>query len=111
MQAPQGMPAEDQLILRSTYGGKSFQEQFYSFFDTKRSEVFRFFKEESVLIYNGNPANGLQNVRDAFNGLPATKHEISSVDAQPICVSVCANSLPLQAPSIIVTVYMFVYIQ
>ncbi len=60
------------------------QEYFYRVYDSSRHEVFRFYREDSVLIWNGNAKKGLQTLRDFFQQLPPSTHNIQSIDCQPI---------------------------
>lgn len=53
-------------------------------YDSSRHEVFRFYREDSVLIWNGNAKKGLQTLRDFFQQLPPSTHNIQSIDCQPI---------------------------
>jgi hypothetical protein len=60
------------------------QEYFYRVYDSSRHELFRFYREDSVLIWNGNAKKGLQTLRDFFQQLPPSTHNIQSIDCQPI---------------------------
>jgi len=38
--------------------------------------LFRFYKEESVVIWNGNAKKGLSTLNEFFKQLPPSKHEV-----------------------------------
>ncbi|KAH7726958.1 NTF2-related export protein [Aphelenchoides avenae] len=42
---------------------------------------------EPSLIWNGNNVDGLQNIQSFWSNLPATEHELRSVDAHPLSIS------------------------
>lgn len=40
--------------------------------------------DNGVVVWNGNGANGKEQIEKFFNDLPRTEHTISTLDAQPI---------------------------
>merc|ERR1711879_1036314 len=77
--------AKATLIDTNARAGEIFvKEYFYRVYDSSRHELFRFYREDSVLIWNGNAKKGLQTLRDFFQQLPPSTHNIQSIDCQPI---------------------------
>jgi len=65
--------------------GESFAKDFYYHVcDSSKHELYRFYKEDSVVLWNGNAKRGLQSLNEFFKQLPPTKHEVTSVDCHPM---------------------------
>ena len=44
----------------------------------------KLYGEASIALWNGNPLETSSNIFQFLSQLPASKHEISSIDAQPV---------------------------
>ena len=75
---------EDELLTLSTLSGYEFTELFYNIFDTQRLEIGHFFKENSIIIWDGKKLSSLNMINQFFKELPSTKHNISSIDVHSI---------------------------
>jgi len=73
-----------QLAQIATLGGEKFKDLFFAIYDAQREEVFHFYRESSVLIWNGHRKSGINEIKSFNKSLPSSKHDIKSADAQPI---------------------------
>lgn len=88
------------LVLQTALGGEIFvQDYFYTVYDTSRKDLIRFYNAGSELIYNGLLVKGHEALRAFFDELPATKHEVHSLDCQPV-----RSADPSAPPNILVSV-------
>ncbi len=52
--------------------------------DTKRELLVNFYRDNSVMVWNGHRLQGKRNLQMAFKALPTTQHKLEAVDVQPI---------------------------
>eukprot|EP01114_Cavostelium_apophysatum_P022618 TRINITY_DN8245_c0_g1_i1.p1 TRINITY_DN8245_c0_g1~~TRINITY_DN8245_c0_g1_i1.p1 ORF type:complete len:140 (+),score=12.94 TRINITY_DN8245_c0_g1_i1:91-510(+) len=72
------------LALTSQTGESFVKENFYKVFDGSRQEIFRLYRDKSIVIWNGTPYGGLASIMDFFKSLPSSQHTIESIDCQPM---------------------------
>ncbi|ETN67612.1 NTF2-related export protein [Anopheles aquasalis] len=63
---------------------EEFTKLYYESVDKKRHQMSRLYMDNGVVVWNGNGANGKEQIEKFFNDLPRTEHTISTLDAQPI---------------------------
>jgi hypothetical protein len=51
-------------------------------------EVFRFFHDSSLVVWDGTRYTGGGDIKAFWKALPSTSHDVKSLDAQPISGSV-----------------------
>ncbi len=91
--APPSSSSDDIRIRLSDLAGERFKDLFYSIFDAKRQDLGRFFTSRSVLLWEGVPKQGKEEIEKFFDSLPPTKHTISSLDIQQVSPSVLLISI------------------
>ncbi len=64
--------------------GEKFVQTFYTILDSRRSDIIRMFTQNSICIYDGNPAIGLPTITQLYHVLPPCKHTVESIDIQAI---------------------------
>ena len=67
-------------------GGDQFAKMFYSSLDTSRQDLKHLYHDESKVVWNGQPLLGREKVSAFLNELPPSRHELSSLDCQPVAV-------------------------
>jgi NTF2-related export protein 1/2 len=71
---------------------EQFSKLYYKTFDTQRHRLAALlYTDRSIIVWNGNPYRGLSQINSLLLNLPATKHELSSIDCQPINKEAIAN--------------------
>jgi len=93
-----------QIALVSALSGDKFKDLFYSVCDTHREEIINFYKQNSILIWGGQKNGGCPDLRTFWKKYPPTKHEIHSLDAQPVNVDLKVGNVPGSAAAIVVSV-------
>eukprot|EP00128_Syssomonas_multiformis_P004567 Colp12_sorted_trinity150504_noHs@25844 len=79
------MNIEDKTLIDATArGGEQFVDLFYKYYDSQRQILQRLYKDDALLIWNGNPSAGVDAIKLFFEVLPPSKHQIQAVDCQPI---------------------------
>lgn len=69
----------------AAYGGEEFVKMYFSRFDTsQRLTLVQTYKEESILLWDGNLFKGTKNIEEFFKRLSPTKHNYETIDCQPI---------------------------
>jgi len=63
---------------------EEFTKLYYKHVDTKRHGVNKFYMDDGLLVYNGNGFTGQIAITKFLTELPETKHELTTIDAQPI---------------------------
>ncbi|KAJ1483984.1 hypothetical protein T484DRAFT_1948826, partial [Baffinella frigidus] len=76
--------ADDTIVQVTTSGGEQFFKHFYNYMDTNRKDIRNLYHEQSKVIWNGHTIQGRAGVEKFLSDLPASKHEPSSLDCQPI---------------------------
>ncbi|XP_076056709.1 NTF2-related export protein 1 isoform X2 [Oratosquilla oratoria] len=66
---------------------ESFVDLYYSFMDKMRHKLKKLFLEDGRLVWNGNSTNGAENIQKFYEELPASEHNISCIDSQPVNVA------------------------
>jgi len=61
-----------------------FTKLYYEFIDKKRNLLSKLYMETAVLVWNGNPVTGNEEIQKYLEKLPASEHTLLSVDTQPI---------------------------
>uniref|UniRef100_A0A6U4VY36 NTF2-related export protein n=1 Tax=Hemiselmis andersenii TaxID=464988 RepID=A0A6U4VY36_HEMAN len=68
----------------TTEGGEQFQKHFYEYLDSDRKNLQHLYHEESKVVWNGQPLKGKDAVTRFLAELPTSKHEVQSLDCQPV---------------------------
>jgi len=66
---------------------------YYNVFDSSREELMRFYQDESIVLWNGNPMKGRREIIEYYKNLPSTEHTIESFDCHPIPASGGVNTM------------------
>ncbi|CAO1630118.1 unnamed protein product [Jaminaea pallidilutea] len=92
------------LIEYAARAGEQFVSLYYSAYDSRNRAglIPTLYVPQSTVVWNGNPIPGSNGVADLMNGLPATKHDVQTLDAQPVGGG--SNSGSFHPPSLLVTV-------
>ena len=61
-----------------------FTSTYYDCMDNKRHLLIKLYGDASIALWNGNPIETSSSIFQFLSQLPASKHEISSIDAQPV---------------------------
>eukprot|EP00771_Trimastix_marina_P001424 gnl/Trimastix_PCT/2498.p1 GENE.gnl/Trimastix_PCT/2498~~gnl/Trimastix_PCT/2498.p1 ORF type:complete len:157 (-),score=25.24 gnl/Trimastix_PCT/2498:165-602(-) len=88
------------IVDHTSRGGEIFvKEFFYKHYDTSRHKLFLFFRNESVVVFDGNRVQqGRDNINHFFsNLLPPSSHRIFSIDSQPVMSSFPPDNLSVVA--------------
>jgi hypothetical protein len=67
-------------------GGDQFAKMFYSSLDTSRQDLKHLYHDESKVVWNGQPLLGREKVSAFLSELPPSRHDLSSLDCQPVAV-------------------------
>jgi hypothetical protein len=67
-------------------GGAKFADTFYSSLDTNRQVLKHLYHDESKVVWNGNPLLGREKVSAFLTDLPPSRHDLSSLDFQPVTI-------------------------
>ncbi|KAI8900305.1 hypothetical protein BC833DRAFT_618608 [Globomyces pollinis-pini] len=73
-----------QVIDITGKAADKFISSFYNSYDSKRNLVSSYYAEQSIMLWNGNPFSGSQQINTFILSFPTTEHVILSYDAQPI---------------------------
>jgi len=65
-------------------GATAFVNQYYKIYDTNRGYIDGFYKENSAILWNGNPFSGITQFKEFILKLPVTTHTVQTFDCQPI---------------------------
>jgi NTF2-related export protein 1/2 len=90
---------ESTMIELSCKAAETFVKSiFYEIFDSKRAEIHRVYREQSIVCWNGRPLGGLSTIVNFFQSLPTTQHVIESFDCQlmPIPGQDALNSIMIE---------------
>lgn len=65
--------------------GRAFVEHYYHLFDTDRSSLASLYHQSSMLTFEGQKLQGVENICSKISQLPFDKcqHHISTIDTQP----------------------------
>ena len=69
---------------QATAATETFSNLYYKTFDTQRHRLASLYTDVSTVVWNGNGYRGVSQINEFFINLPATVHEITSMDCQPI---------------------------
>lgn len=61
-----------------------FSRLYYDTYDRQRHRLKDLYMDGSTVIWNGNSYQGLANINDFYIKLPATTHELTTLDCHPI---------------------------
>jgi NTF2-related export protein 1/2 len=77
-----------EIIDVSTRQGEMFVKDFYyvMYDSPQRVSIFGLYKDDSVIVWNGNVITGMNNIQQFFKQLPPTSHSIETLDCQPILI-------------------------
>ncbi|CAO1632877.1 unnamed protein product [Parajaminaea phylloscopi] len=92
------------LVEYAAKAAEQFVSLYYSAYDSKNRVglVPTLYLPTSTVVWNGNPIPGAAGVAELMGGLPATKHEVQALDAQPMGGG--TRDGVFAAPSLLVTV-------
>lgn len=69
---------------QACHAAEEFSKKFYSVFDKQRHLLAKLYLDISTVVWNGNPYQGVAKINELFINLPATTHELTTMDCQPI---------------------------
>merc|ERR1711991_1144219 len=69
-----------ELAKDTAAGGSQFVEQFYQIYDDTRHDLYKFYADSSILLWNGRKIVGKGQIDLFFKELPNTKHDINCLD-------------------------------
>ncbi|XP_066924338.1 NTF2-related export protein 2-like [Clytia hemisphaerica] len=72
------------LTEQAISAADEFSQIYYKLYDTQRHRLIQLYNDRSTVVWNGNAVNGTQAINEFFINLPATEHQIFSMDSQPI---------------------------
>eukprot|EP01087_Luapelamoeba_hula_P015299 TRINITY_DN4554_c0_g1_i1.p1 TRINITY_DN4554_c0_g1~~TRINITY_DN4554_c0_g1_i1.p1 ORF type:complete len:148 (-),score=26.85 TRINITY_DN4554_c0_g1_i1:23-466(-) len=73
------------LVEHTARAAETFVKDFYYHVaDSAKYELYRFYRDDSIIIWNGTPKKGVASLNEFFKQLPPTKHTITSIDSHPI---------------------------
>ncbi|GJP51332.1 hypothetical protein CLOM_g10490 [Closterium sp. NIES-68] len=64
---------------------KAFVQHYYTTFDTSRNNLYALYQDQSMLTFEGEKFQGVQNIQNKISSLPfqSCTHIVSTVDCQP----------------------------
>ncbi|EDW57010.1 NTF2-related export protein [Drosophila sechellia] len=71
----------------------TFTRLYYASVDNRRQQIGRLYLDNATLSWNGNGATGRQMIESYFRELPSSKHQLNTLDAQPIVDQAVSNQL------------------
>lgn len=79
-------PAQDfsTRVNEASEAGEKFVELFYDTVDKRRQQLTGFYYEGSLVVWNGNPYSGVQDISVFYQSLPNSQHTIECFDCQPV---------------------------
>lgn len=72
---------------------EDFTKVFYKQVDNSRHVISKLYLDTGLLVWNGNGINGNEKIQKFLMDLPASSHNLKTLDAQPISESLVANKL------------------
>lgn len=72
------------LSDQACLAAEEFSRVYYNYFDKQRHLLPQLYLEESTVIWNGNAYQGRTKINELLFGLPATTHELKSLDCHAI---------------------------
>eukprot|EP00741_Cyanophora_paradoxa_P005281 tig00000870_g5120.t1 len=73
------------VVINCANVGIHFIDSYYKILDSDRQNAHQFYKEDSVVVWNGNRnQGGLAALSQFFASLPLSRHEALSMDCQPL---------------------------
>jgi len=63
---------------------EEFTKLYYDHVDNKKAGLSKLYMDNGLLVYNGNGFNGKDAITKFIMELPTTKHDLTTIDAQPI---------------------------
>ncbi|KLO20073.1 NTF2-like protein [Schizopora paradoxa] len=75
----------------ATRGAEQFVEFYYRAYDSddRVESLPKFYRPSSSIVWNGNPIQGNEGVKQLIEGMPRSKHEVQLHDCHPV-----PNSMP-----------------
>lgn len=71
-------------INEAAEAAEKFTKLYYENVDAKKPILSKLYMDTGLLVYNGNGYNGPEAIVNFIKNMPATKHELVTMDAQPI---------------------------
>jgi len=79
------LPAERKAALdEAVKVGEDFVRLYYKTLEQRPHRVYQLYLEASVVIWDGNPHVGTQNLQKFFEDLPSLTFNVVSMDSQPV---------------------------
>ncbi|CRK90003.1 CLUMA_CG003729, isoform A [Clunio marinus] len=69
---------------------------YYDHVDKKKPTLNKLYMDNGLLVYNGNGFNGKDNIAKFIIEMPSTKHDLTTIDAQPILDSSAGKTILIQ---------------
>lgn len=83
-------------INEAARAAEEFTKIYYSNIDQKKLTINKLFMETALLVYNGNGFNGVDAISKFIKDMPETKHDITTIDSQPILDESAGRSFLVQ---------------
>lgn len=73
-----------------------FTKLYYEHVDQKKLGLNKLYMDNGIFVYNGNGFNGKEAITKFIMEMPSTKHELFTVDAQPILDASAGRTVLIQ---------------
>lgn len=71
-------------INEAAEAAEKFTKIYYEHVDAKKPTISKLYMETGLMVYNGNGFTGPEAIVKFIKDMPTTKHELVTMDAQPI---------------------------
>eukprot|EP01119_Soliformovum_irregulare_P006701 TRINITY_DN1902_c0_g1_i1.p1 TRINITY_DN1902_c0_g1~~TRINITY_DN1902_c0_g1_i1.p1 ORF type:complete len:123 (-),score=8.26 TRINITY_DN1902_c0_g1_i1:42-410(-) len=62
----------------------TFIKEYYEIYDKNRQDIYKYYRETSTMVWNGDSKQGLQAIAQFLIALPKTSHNIETIDSHPV---------------------------
>ncbi|XP_060655929.1 NTF2-related export protein-like [Drosophila nasuta] len=70
---------------------EDFTRVYYASLDNRRHQMGRLYIDSATFSWNGNGATGRETIERYFKELPSSRHQLTTLDAQPILDAAVGN--------------------
>ncbi|XP_034114327.1 NTF2-related export protein-like [Drosophila nasuta] len=70
---------------------EDFTRLYYASLDNRRHQMGRLYIDSATFSWNGNGATGRETIERYFEELPSSRHQLTTLDAQPILDAAVGN--------------------
>jgi len=83
-------------INEAAQAADAFTKLYYEHIDEKKLTVNKLYLDSALLVYNGNGFTGADSISKFIKDMPKTKHNITTIDAQPILDESAGKTILIQ---------------